>query len=196
MKVVVLGLALSIASAAHAGVYHIREGRLTAQRETIAFEFDARAEQGIITGIEVRLSISHNRTSDLYIGLGGDDGRLFDRMGTGANFQDTLVSSRSNGPILGSAGTDSPYAGPEWGGQSYRSVTGFSSFLGQTASRFFTLMLADVGTDDTGYVYKAGQATPWGTAFGTQLIVHTTVPEPGTWAVLGLGALLFVRRRA
>lgn len=178
---------------AGAGVYNIDAGRATEQRGAVTFGFEVSGELGTLTGIEVRISISHAHTSDLGVTLRNQS--LILEQGEGANFQDTYLTASLSNPLVGAAGTENPFASSEWGGRSYRALGNLDTWNGTDPNQFYWITVFDSGSDDTGYVYKNGDAAPWGTAIGTQLIIHTSVPEPGTWAALGLGAFWLARAR-
>lgn len=179
---------------ASAGVYNIDYGRPTEQRFGVGFAFNVQNEVGGLTGLDFRLSISHAHSSDLWI-IFGVSRTIAGGVGTGANFQDTIISTRPIGPVIGSDNSDSPFLGPEWGGIRYRTQGDFSQLMGIDPNQHFFVAIFDLGTDETGFVYKNGDAAPWGTAIGTQLIIHTSVPEPSTWAALGPGLFAFLRSR-
>lgn len=173
-----------------AGVYNIDQARDTVQRGSVSFAFDVRGEVGVVTGIEIRVSIAHERTRDLQVSLVSEV--LAEEVGSGAHFQDTMLSMEASGPIIGSSGTDNPFRSSEWGGISYRPMGNLFPYYGIDPNQFWFISVADVGSDATGRVLKQGDAAPWGTAIGTQLILHTTVPEPSTLVAVGLMCLTLV----
>jgi subtilisin-like proprotein convertase family protein len=109
-----------------------------------------------IQDLDVKLNITHTRTSDLRIALKGPDGttvRLVNRRGgSGANFRDTIFSDEAATPV---AGGRAPFAG------TYRPEAALSAFDRRRAAGTWTLIIQDLAP------LEVGRLTSWSLLFET-----------------------------
>lgn len=175
-------------------------------------EFSFTGPSGVISDVNIQLSIAHPSLLDLSIYLRSPQGTTIDLMdsvygatppSTGANLQDTRLDDSGVAAIGSSGFNTAPFAGPDWGGQVYKPqhvslpAHRLAAFNNQNAQGTWTLQVWDYFPNNVGTLYSEGQSAPWGTAAGTKLYI-TVVPEPRQYALI-IGALLsvfaFVRAR-
>lgn len=135
---------------------------------TATFTFTVPEAITAIADLDVRFSAKHTYVGDLNISLTsprrpGQPVRLFSQFGgTSENFQDTIFDSDAPIPVaLGTA----PYLGR------YAPVEDLGVLDGTDPTGTWTLTVDDVLAVDVGQLFKAGEAAPWGTAVGTQLLI-------------------------
>jgi hypothetical protein len=141
-----------------------------------------------VSDVDLRISIQHTAVVDLTVQLRSPAGTqitLFrdalNGNGVGLNFQDTYLDDDAGTGRIGTTGFDvAPFAGPEYpGGRRYlpqNAQNSLSAFDGQDPRGVWTLLVIDEFFQDTGVLLKAGDAAPWGTAIGTQLILTESAP--------------------
>ncbi|MGB3493263.1 MAG: filamentous hemagglutinin N-terminal domain-containing protein [Elainellaceae cyanobacterium] len=144
--------------------------------ETTLFTFTVPNLDGVITDVDVRFSAEHTFTSDLIVFVVSPTRatNLFDFVGNdGENFQDTLLSDQALTNIVTGA---APFAGE------FSPEGNLSAFNGQSAAGTWLLEVIETFLpEDDGFLFKAGDSAPWGTALGTQLLLTTAeVSSPGT----------------
>lgn len=124
-----------------------------------------------IVDLDLRFSAAHSWTSDLDVVLESPQGSrvlLFGGFGgDGDNFQDTLLDNTAptrlnNGiaPFVGSFSLNP-------------SIAPLSTFNGESALGTWILTVIDTVESDSGTLFRVGDIAPWGTAIGTQLLLHT-----------------------
>jgi subtilisin-like proprotein convertase family protein len=189
-------VAAMLPAGAQAAVWNVDSGGAITDGGTSLFYFTV-SDHLTISDVNVRFSSAHEYAADLKVSLTSPQGTtllLFqDCGGSGANFQDTLLDDDAMAsetlpvPRIGTDYNVAPFAGV------YRLETNnLSAFDGQQAYGVWTLTVEDVAEEYAGTVLRAGDAAPWGTAVGTQLII---VPEPATVGVLAAAGLLLALRR-
>ncbi len=187
-KLIILAMATA-AVGANAVVFNVDAGGLIPDLTTTNFTFTLSSAITNITDMNVRISGRHTWDADVAFTLIAPDATtlslIANRGGSGDNWQDTLLDDSAGTAI--SAGV-APFIG------SYRPEGFLSTMNGKSANGVWTLRVVDSVGGDSGALFKAGDAAPWGTAVGTQLIVEGT-PEPATMAALGLGVAALLRRR-
>ncbi len=123
-----------------------------------------------IGNLDVRFSAAHTYDSDLVVSLtspGGTTSELFRRVGgSGDNFQDTLLDDEA--PTTIANGT-APFNG------SFKPSSSLTVFEGENPTGSWKLAVTDSFFGDSGKLFQAGDAAPWGTAMGTQLLFRTPV---------------------
>jgi subtilisin-like proprotein convertase family protein len=155
-----------------------------------------------VSDVDLRISIQHTAVVDLTVKLrsaAGTEITLFrdalNGNGIGQNFQDTYLDDDAGTGRIGTTGFDvAPFAGPEYsGGRRYLPKTAqdsLASFDGQNPNGTWTLLVVDEIPADTGFLFKAGDTAPWGSALGAQLII--TEAEPPTLTIIRSNANLIV----
>ncbi|WP_193996076.1 two-partner secretion domain-containing protein [Leptolyngbya ectocarpi] len=143
------------------------------------FTFTVPVEVGPITDLDVRFSAAHTHAGALSAWLSSPNGPLqllFSQVRRGGeNFQDTVFDDEASRDI-GSWGSSAPFEGSFH----INGVGGLAVFDGQTSEGIWTLRVLDNGAGGgSGTLFQAGDAAPWGTAQGTQLIVNSTVLAAG-----------------
>ncbi len=160
-------------------IVQVNAGGTIADLSTNHFTFTVAGLSNIVD-LDVRLSIQHTFDSDLNVYLKSPTGTeiaLFFSVGAdGDNFQDTYLDDEAGTGRIGALGFDvAPFAGPEYtGGKRYFtafSAQSLATFLGENPNGTWTLRVEDGAPGDSGVLFKAGAAAPWGTAIGTQLIL-------------------------
>jgi filamentous hemagglutinin family protein len=136
-------------------------------------------------GMDVRFSAEHTYNSDLAVYLSSPSGtelELFsDVGGSGENFQDTLLDDEAATNIDEG---DAPFNGtfkPEGDG-------GLAVFQGENPIGIWTLSVIDDEGGDSGTLFRAGDAAPWGEAIGTQLLFRTPITAIGESGSINLNA--------
>lgn len=179
-----------------ADIHSLEQGGWLDEGIPTRYFFNVTTEVGQIADLELRVSISHPRTSDLRIGFMTWPGNMMEHVGDGANFQDTYLDDEATLRIGDTNANTSPFAGPEWGGIRYKpQYTSLSFFDGMPANERWGFIVYDPVIDGVqAYVNVGGEQTSWGTAIGTQLIIRT-VPEPGTLLTLATGVSILASCR-
>nr|WP_293106784.1 filamentous hemagglutinin N-terminal domain-containing protein [Okeania sp. SIO2F4] len=139
------------------------------------FTFTVDGDLGTVEDLDVRFSAAHTWNSDLEVYLTSPEGQevtLFAGVGgDGDNFQDTVLNDDASASI--SSG-NAPFNG------TYRPQGNLADFNGENPNGTWTLTVKDTyPTADDGTLYRAGDAAPWGTAVGTQLLLRTPVVQSG-----------------
>jgi len=134
------------------------------------FTFTVPETGAMITDLDLRFSVAHPSTGELLVRLESPEGtvtQLFAGIGgEGDNFQDTLLND---------AVTTSIQAGiPPFIGSFGPALDGaLNVFNGENATGTWTLEVNDFAAGNDGGLFRAGEAAPWGTALGTQLLLST-----------------------
>ncbi|MEO0539114.1 MAG: filamentous hemagglutinin N-terminal domain-containing protein, partial [Cyanobacteria bacterium P01_A01_bin.123] len=152
---------------------------------TANFSFTVADGLGSINDVDVRFSAAHTWNSDLTVTLTAPDGTsldLFNQVGgSGDNFQDTVLDDEALTSITsGSA----PFVGsfqPGEGGQ-------LAVFDGGDATGTWNLAVVDNAGGDSGTLFQSGDAAPWGTALGTQLLLTMLSTVEGDGGSVALDA--------
>ncbi len=130
-----------------------------------------------ISNLDVRFSAAHTFNSDLEVSLQSPAGTVFELFsrigGSGDNFQDTLLDdTAANSLEDGEAPFDGSFSPTQEGG--------LAVFNGENSAGVWTLTVNDTFLfADDGTLFRSGDAAPWGTAIGTQLLFNSPVTVTG-----------------
>jgi len=191
-------LALTIAGGASAGIWNVDAGGgipIGAPGYSSGvglFFFTVSGELPVITDVNVRFSARHTHDSDLDVYLLPPGQAMYvelftDVGGSQDNFQETILDDQAATPITSGA---APFQG------TYIPEGSLASLNGKNPNGVWALVVADDSDGDSGYLFRDGDAAPWGESIGTQLILMS-VPEPAGLLALatGLVALGALRKR-
>lgn len=151
-------------------VIDIDAGGAIADAGVTQFTFSVPKVGNSVADLELRFSAAHTWNSDLVVSLTSPQGtgsRLFGNVGDdGDNFQDTLLDDAATTPIDNGAA-------PFTGSFSVEGGDGFEVFKDENPLGTWTLTVTDTFIGDSGYLFHPNDIAPWGTALGTQLLLHT-----------------------
>ncbi len=134
------------------------------------FTFTVDGDLGTIENLDVRFSAEHTYNEDLEVYLKSPEGQevtLFAGVG-GQNFQDTVLDDDASTNINSG---NAPFNG------TYRPQGSLADFNGENPNGTWTLRVTDTFEGDSGTLYRAGNAAPWGTATGTQLLLRNPLDQ-------------------
>ncbi len=118
-----------------------------------------------VINLDVRFSAAHTYDSDVNVFLTSPSGKvleLFNYVGNdGDHFQDTLLDDEAKTSIFQG---QSPFNG------SFQPQNSLAEFKGENPTGIWKLTVNDTFPGDEGTLFRAGDAAPWGTAIGTQLL--------------------------
>ncbi|MGB3513496.1 MAG: proprotein convertase P-domain-containing protein, partial [Microcoleaceae cyanobacterium] len=154
--------------------------------DTATFTFTVDGDLANVQDLDVRFSAAHTYNSDLQVYLISPQGQeviLFAGVGFGQNFQDTLLDDDASTNIgSGIAPFNSTYI-PQGS---------LADFNGENPNGIWTLRVTDISPQfSNGTLYRAGDAAPWGSATGTQLLLRnptTLVSSGGNGGAINLEA--------
>ncbi|ABG50018.1 filamentous haemagglutinin family outer membrane protein [Trichodesmium erythraeum IMS101] len=137
---------------------------------TTTFTFTVDGDLGTVENIDVRFSAAYTHTGDLDVSLESPQGKvvqLFAGVGRwGDNFQDTVLDDNASRSI---GISNAPFDGR------YSPQGSLVDFNGENPKGIWTLKVKDTNIFSNladGNLYRAGETAPWGTAIGTQLLLH------------------------
>ncbi|WP_143438432.1 filamentous hemagglutinin N-terminal domain-containing protein, partial [Hydrocoleum sp. CS-953] len=138
------------------------------------FTFTVDGDLETIENLDVRFSAKHTYDGDLEVYLESPQGSavtLFAGVGgSGQNFQDTVFDDDASTNINSG---NAPFDG------TYSPQGNLAGFNGENPNGTWTLRVTDNYSGDSGTLYKAGDAAPWGTATGTQLLLRNPLVQSG-----------------
>ena len=140
-----------------------------------------------INDLDVRFSAAHTFDYDLNVFLTSPEGtdlELFSRLCLFVvcqNFQDTLLDDRAPRSIADGSGDFRFTYRPTGTG-------GLAVFNGENPAGIWTLTVTDQFRGDSGTLFRAGEAAPWGTAIGTQLLFTSSITGGGDSGSITLNA--------
>lgn len=157
----------------------------TGTEGTATFTFTVADGIGRISDLDVRFAAEHTWNSDLDAVLVAPNGAfltLFSQVGgDGDNFQDTVFDDEADRAVeAGSAPFNDGFQ-PE-------GLGGLGIFDGQASAGVWTLRVTDNALGDSGTLWRAGDAAPWGLAQGTQLIITSVAADEGSGGAVTLDA--------
>ncbi|MGD1808771.1 proprotein convertase P-domain-containing protein, partial [Dapis sp. BLCC M126] len=151
-----------------------------------SFTFTVDGDLETIENLDVRFSAAHTWNSDLEVYLQSPQGNevtLFAGVGgNGQNFQDTVFDDDASTSINSG---NAPFDG------TYRPQGNLADFNGENPNGTWTLTVTDTASGDSGSLYRAGDAAPWGSTTGTQLLLRnptTLVSGGGNGGAINLEA--------
>jgi len=197
-KLSVISLLAVVASLAHANLWDSGTGLNFAAVDSteVTYGFTASGLAGTLTQVDIYLNPEHTYSGDLYLELQAPDGTFISLLENPGNaspnsgassrhlksifFQETGLTCEnwggSTNPTVDSATTGEIYAHS----MGYYTNT-FASITG-SLNGSWSFIVGDIASGDTGTIDR--------------IVMHSVAtPEPGTWAVLGLGGVAMMRRR-
>jgi subtilisin-like proprotein convertase family protein len=194
-------LALS-ATAADPVSYEVSSGGGIQGGGQSIFEFNV-TDDIRVESLDLRLALHHFEHAELTAILRAPDGltqiTLFDGFRAGeVEFRDATFTDHTSITMDSFTDTDGKwiYLGSirPRGDNDPNTNDQLSVFNGMQATGTWQLVILDEAIGEDGTVYKAGETAPWGVVAGTTLII-TPIPEPTTFALLGITAFGFISRR-
>jgi len=160
----------------------------------MTFTITASGEACNIVDIDARLAIQHTWVGDFIITLESPSSTLVSLVDQPDNPPDTFGSALDDFPdVILDDSAVKPIETPDNGGggqayfegDSYTPNGALSDFNGEDPNGVWNLRVQDINSGDMGFLYKAGETAPWGTAIGTQLIITPEANCDMTMAVGG-----------